>query len=579
MGSSHCQTLIDKLLFRAATQTDQTLYTFLDGRGRASQSLTYGSLLSAVQKMGRWLSESSEVGDRVAIQLPTSADFVITFFACLYTARIPVPLSSPNRKYKGDHYQKVFADCAARLVVTQESIASLYQQTGMPEGTQVKAFPELADQDPLTCPVRRGRYDIAFLQYTSGSTSFPKGVKVSPANIMANQRMIERTFGHSSSSVGLAWVPLFHDMGLIGSVIQPLYVGFPCHFIAPMTFIKRPRLWLELIDQKQVTTTGGPNFAYDLCVNRIDPNALSPNALSSWQVAYNGAEHIKLSTLEQFTDTFAPYGFKSSTFLPCYGLAEATLIVSGVDIFRAPTALSIPCSGDEVLDADAAEPAEHTRTVVSSGVVMPELSLKVIDPKTLQECLPYRVGEIWIAGESISQGYWRKPDKNAETFVQKGEQRFLRTGDLGFLSSEKELYLTGRLKDLIVIEGTNYYPEDIEETAQQAHLAINNSRIAVFAVTDRAIQKLVVVCEVGRPFSLAFAQHAAEIQAAIKRAVYERYQIAVYDTLLLPTNGIPKTTSGKIQRQRTKLLYLVGQLPLLSQASESMQSPTLSKLS
>lgn len=580
MGTNHCQTLIDKLLFRAATQPNEPLYYFLDGRGNVIETLTYGRLLTAVQTLGEWLTERTELGDRVAIQLPTGAEFVITFFACLYTARIPVPLSLPNRKYQGDYYQKIFADCSARLVVTHSSIGNLFESLELPDCTTLELFPSwlLSDHQDTAVDIHRlktscrARHDVAFLQYTSGSTSFPKGVKVSHQNIMANQRMIEYAFGHSKQSIGLAWVPLFHDMGLIGSVIQPLYVGFPCYFMTPMTFVKRPKLWLDLIEDKQITTTGGPNFAYDLCVKRVKPESLSKTALNSWDVAYNGAEDIRLSSLEKFIQTFGPNGFQESAFLPCYGLAEATLIVSGVNKSEAPKAISIDCSHNDFLETDAS----HRRTVVSSGQVMPDLTLKIMETQTHQECLPDHVGEIWVAGESITQGYWHKPQKNSETFVFQDGLHFLKTGDLGFLTVERELYITGRLKDLIIIDGINYYPQDIEETAQQSHPALNHSRAAVFSITNAMIQELVVVCEVDRPFSLAIHLHIHDIKAAVRDAVYDRYQLKVHETVLMPSNSIPKTTSGKIQRQRTKLLYLVEQLPRLSiLSSDQSQSKAL----
>jgi acyl-CoA synthetase (AMP-forming)/AMP-acid ligase II len=563
--------LIGQLLSRAESQAEQPLYYFLDSRGREYAHLTYASLLEAVQRSGQWLSERTATGDRVAIQLPTSPEFVITFFTCLYTNRIPVPLSSPTRKHNCEHYQRVFADCDARLVVAESSVRDLFEQEGWGVSPQIETFPSLEDLEPLAAPVERQGNDIAFLQYTSGSTSFPKGVMVSHENIMANQKMIQRTFGHSSSSVGLGWVPLFHDMGLIGSVFQPLSVGFPCYLMSPVTFLQRPKLWLKTISDKKVTTTGGPNFAYDLCVKRIATASLAGLSLSSWNVAYNGAEHIKLDTLEQFSGTFAPYGFKKAAFLPCYGLAEATLIVSGVAKSEEPLALTIPCHGDEVLDADASPKTGNTRTVVSNGQVMPELSLRIINPQTLKECPSHHIGEIWIAGPSITAGYWQKPEKNRETLVFRERLWFLRTGDLGFLDSQSNLYITGRLKDLIVIEGKNYYPQDIEEAVKLSHPALYEVNCAVFSVPSTYAQKLVVVNEVDRQFRRQIHDYADEIKEAVKTSVHNHCQLTVHDTVLLPLNSIPRTTSGKTQRQLTKLLYLLQKLESLEQVTQLSQ--------
>jgi acyl-CoA synthetase (AMP-forming)/AMP-acid ligase II len=340
--------------------------------------------------------------------------------------------------------------------------------------------------------------------------------------------------------------------------------------MSSVTFLQRPKLWLKTISEKKVTTTGGPNFAYDLCVKRIDPASMEGLSLSSWDVAYNGAEHIKLHTLEQFSNTFAPYGFKKFAFLPCYGLAEATLIVSGTDKSEEPLALTIPCSGDEVLDADASPQKGHTRTVVSNGQIMPELSLRIINPQTLKECASHHIGEIWISGTSITPGYWQQPDKNQETFVYRDGLRFLRTGDLGFLDSQQRLYITGRLKDLIVIDGKNYYPQDIEETVKLSHPALNKVNCAVFSVSGTYAQRLVVVNEVVRQFAVQIYRYADEIKQAVQIAVYNHYQLTVHDTVLLPSNTIPRTTSGKIQRQRTKLLYLLQQLETLETVKESI---------
>lgn len=568
MNYRHLNTLIDILLFRAENQFHQPLYYFLDSRGREYAQLTYGSLLAAVQKLAGWLTEKTELGDRVAIQLPTSPEFVITFFACLYANRIPVPLSSPNRKHNCEHYQRIFDDCDARLVIADSSVQDLFEKDNLGSSHKIDNFPCLENLNPLLAPVDGASNKVAFLQYTSGSTSFPKGVMVSHENIMANQKMIQRTFGHSSTSIVLGWVPLFHDMGLIGSVFQPLYVGFPCYLMSPVTFLQRPKIWLKTISDKKITTTGGPNFAYDLCVKRLDSASLEGVSLSSWDVAYNGAEHIKLNTLEQFSETFAPYGFKKSAFLPCYGLAEATLIVSGADKFKEPLALTIPCSGDEVLDADASQQIGNTRTVVSNGQIMPELSLRIIDPQTLTECPSHHIGEIWIAGPSITLGYWQKPDKNWESFVFRDGLRFLRTGDLGFLDSQHRLYITGRLKDLIVIDGKNYYPEDIEETVKLSHPALYEVNCAVFSVSSTYSQKLVVVNEVARQFWQQLHRYEDEIKAAVKASVYNHYQLTVHETLLVPLNNIPKTTSGKIQRQRTKLLYLLQELKSLEKVTK-----------
>ena len=357
--------LIAHLLQRADNESDDPLYYFLDSRGREYAQLTYGGLLNAVQHLGQWICTKTSVNDRVVIQLPTSPEFIVSFFACLYTNRIPVPLSSPTRKHTCEHYHRIFDDCDARLVITEDKIKELYNKEGDINQRSILTFPDLKAVEALPAPIESLENNIAFLQYTSGSTSFPKGVMVSHENIMANQKMIQRTFGHQRTSIGLGWIPLFHDMGLIGSIFQPLTVGFPCYLMTPATFLQRPKIWLKTISDKKVTTTGGPNFAYDFCVRRIVPETIERLSLSSWEVAYNGAEQVKLNTLEEFSQTFAPFGFKKSAFLPCYGLAEATLIVSGVDKAKEPSAFTIPTQVENVLAPEATSTANGTHVRLS----------------------------------------------------------------------------------------------------------------------------------------------------------------------------------------------------------------------
>ncbi|AUB37425.1 Acyl-CoA synthetase [Nostoc flagelliforme CCNUN1] len=552
--------MIEKLLTRAEHQPNQPIYYFFDSSGKESANFTYESLLNAVQRIGLFITEQSQLSDRIAIMLPTEPAFVATFLACLFTHRIPVPLSQPTRRHGCEYYQQIFSDCDARLIITDPSTQTVFEKEALDISAQILTLPSLETLSPLLSPVDEQTSNIAFLQYTSGSTSFPKGVIVSHENIVANNKMIQHSFGHSSATVMLGWVPLFHDMGLIGCMLQPLYVGFLCYLMSPATFIQRPKLWLKAISEKKVTTTGGPNFAYDLCVKRIEATSIEGLELSSWEVAYNGAEHIKPITLEQFSEKFAPYGFKKKAFLPCYGLAEATLIVSGTEKHQEPSILEFLDTEAQILDANALQNTNRLRLVVSSGKIVPELCVRIINPKTLTECSIHHIGEIWVAGPSITLGYWQKPEKTQENFVVRDGLRFLRTGDLGFLDDEGKLYVTGRLKDLIIIDGENYYPQDIEETVKSSHPAIHGCHSAVFSVDRKYFPKLVVVTEVEREFRHQVNFYADEIKEAIKNSVLNHYQLTLHDIVLLPINSLPQTTSGKIQRQKTKSLYLSQQL-------------------
>ncbi len=405
----------------------------------------------------------------------------------------------------------------------------------------------------------------AFLQYTSGSTGTPKGVIVSHGNLLHNQEMIRRAFGQSESSVIVGWLPLYHDMGLIGNVLQPLYVGARCILMSPMAFLQRPARWLQAISRYGATTSGGPNFAYDLCARRIGDAERGELDLSRWEVAFNGAEPVRAPTLERFAAAFGPQGFRREAFYPCYGLAEATLFVAGGDLGIAPRELLV---GEEPLTQGRIVPlsgeAAGGRSLVSCGRAWSGQTVRIVDPETGLPCGPDRIGEIWVGGPSVAQGYWNRPEETARLFGARlvGGETFLRTGDLGFMAAG-ELYVTGRLKDLIILRGRNLYPQDIELTAERSHPALRAAGGAAFAVEMEAEERLVVVHEVER--RSRFETEA--VAEALRAAVAEEHGAQVHEVVLIAAGTLPRTTSGKVQRQECRARYLAGGLQAIGRSA------------
>jgi acyl-CoA synthetase (AMP-forming)/AMP-acid ligase II/acyl carrier protein len=406
---------------------------------------------------------------------------------------------------------------------------------------------------------------LAFLQYTSGSTGTPKGVMVTHGNLLHNEQMIQQGMQHTEKTIFVGWLPLFHDMGLIGNVLQPLYLGIPCIFMSPMDFLQRPVRWLQAISRYKATTSGGPNFAYDLCVSKITNEQREALDLSSWDVAFNGAEPVRAETLERFANTFEPYGFCREAFYPCYGMAETTLIISG------GLKASLPVL--KTLQADALEKNQvvsafrendEVRTLVGCGQTLLDQQIIIADPKTWIRCLPDEVGEIWVSGKSVTQGYWNRPEETQATFraylADTGEGPFLRTGDLGFLH-DGELFVTGRLKDLIIIRGRNHYPQDIELTVEQSHPVLSPDCAAAFSVDVDGQERLVVACEVERTSRRKL--DVDEVVRTIWKAVVEQHELEVYAILLLKSGSIPKTSSGKIQRRACRASFLAGNLDVV----------------
>ena len=466
-----CGTLADLLTLRAGASPDRVAYTFLKDGENASGSYTYRQLDDRARRVAAALLALTTAGARVVIIAPSSLEWLAGFFGCAHAgmAAVPVPQVRPG---KVDSLLRVIEDCNASVVAVDPAAAAFLRDEPGLRGVALLVLDDALLETPaasVVLPVVVPS-SIALLQYTSGSTGNPKGVIVTHENILANEAMIQRSFGHDSDSTFVGWLPLFHDMGLIGNVLQPLYIGAHAVLMAPTSFLERPIRWLRAISRYRAHTSGGPDFAYGLSALRAKPAQLAELDLSCWKVAFNGAEPVKAQTLAGFAKVFASCGFRAEAFFPCYGLAEATLFVAGADLGRAPTVLDVDA---EVFEAEgrfqAAAAAGRKQRLVGCGKPADGLLVLVVDEHG-EPVADGRVGEIQISGPNVTQGYWGglAKEKFRDGMGSWSSKRFYRTGDLGSFSGG-ELYILGRLDDLIIIRGRNYYPQDLETTASRAH--------------------------------------------------------------------------------------------------------------
>jgi acyl-CoA synthetase (AMP-forming)/AMP-acid ligase II/7-keto-8-aminopelargonate synthetase-like enzyme/acyl carrier protein len=542
-------TFIDVLQHRALTQPQQVAFTFLEDGETESEQMTYAELASRARQIASCLQlHGIRFGDRALLLYPSGLDFIAAFFGCLCAGVIAVPTYTPQSKRHLPRLQAIASDSKASIVLTADQIlAERNRKFDYPQ--ELMILPWVAtniDQwQEIHNTAKVHSESLALLQYTSGSTSEPKGVMVTHGNILHNQQLIEKAFEHSAQTVFVGWLPLFHDMGLIGNVLQPIYLGIHSVLMPPVAFLQSPVRWLKAISKYAATTSGGPNFAYDLCVQKVSESQKHDLDLSSWSIAFNGAEPIRSHTLKKFTTAFAQCGFRQESFYPCYGMAETTLIVSGSNKSVEPTFRSVDKSA-LTLGQIKIEGSSEAQVLVSSGLPISDLQVVIVHPENFTPCKPDQVGEIWVSGLSVAEGYWHRPHETTQTFrayIKDQSQRpFLRTGDLGFLQ-DGELFVVGRVKDLIIIRGRNYYPQDIEFTVENSHQAVRPSCSAAFSIEKDGIEQLVVVAEVDRHH-----HNYPEVFAVIRSEVASQHELSVYAVIFLKTGSIPKTSSGKIQR-------------------------------
>jgi len=569
MPSGEARNLIDLLRQRAIQQPTQQAYTFLvDGQEKQSW-LTFGQLDRQARAIAVLLGSIRARDERVLLLYPPGLEYISGFMGCLYGRAVAVPVPPPRFNRKMERILLIAADSEARIVLTTRAILSRIESL-WEKAPELKSFLwlvtddlDLRQADDWQAPEVDGA-TLAFLQYTSGSTATPRGVMVSHHNLLYNERLIQTAFNQTKESLILNWLPFYHDMGLIGGVLQPLYLGAKCVLMSPYAFLQRPLGWLRAISDYKITTSGGPDFAFDLCVRKAAQEDCSTLDLSSWTVAFNGAEPIRSETINRFSETFRRFGFKRSSFYPCYGLAEATLLVSGGRRRSQPLVTTI---SDEALKGNRIVKVKpggsDSYSLVTGGQIAAGQTVIIVDPESLTRCPADRVGEIWVSGPSVARGYYNRLEETRLTFqsylADTGQGPFLRTGDLGFIK-DSELFVTGRIKDLIIIRGQNYYPQDIEATLQNSSTALRKGCGAAFSIEVDGQQRLIIVQEVigRRP------QTPDAIIESIRQAVSEEHQLQPYSICLIKEGSIPRTSSGKIRRRECRTDFLAGKLDILA---------------
>ncbi|MEM9482217.1 MAG: fatty acyl-AMP ligase, partial [Cyanobacteria bacterium P01_F01_bin.116] len=574
--------LIDVFLRQTQEQPDQPAYTFLkDGEVETAQ-LTYGQLGTRVQAIATHLQSTLSSGERVLLLIPPGLEFVTAFWGCLCAKVIAVPAYPPRRNQHLDRILAIVQDAQPSLVLTVsdllESLRSKFPDSPLSQlrFLTIDTLPDHLASDWQ--PVAVSPDTLALLQYTSGSTGSPKGAMVSHGNLMHNCQLIQIAVEGSAESQAVSWLPPYHDMGLINGLIQPLYAGCSSILMSPTAFLQKPIRWLQAISKFRATHSGAPNFAYELCVKRLRPEQKETLDLSTWKVAFNGAEPIQAHVMETFADVFGECGFQKQAFMPCYGLAESTLMVSFQPVHQAPKVVTVSTSNlaDGHIELVSNPSTDSTQSLVSCGAPATDLTVRIVNPQTGQRCAAGTIGEIWVAGASVTQGYWQQPELTQKTFqahlndIQEGP--FLRTGDLGCLLAN-ELFITGRLKELIIIRGRNYYPHDIERVAENSHPALQPHSGAAFSIEVDGQVQLVVTYEVNRNHLRKL--NVAEIAKAVRQAVSIQFELAVHTVVLLRPNSLLKTSSGKVKRLECRQAFLHGTLNIVGQdqGESQQQSP------
>jgi acyl-CoA synthetase (AMP-forming)/AMP-acid ligase II/acyl carrier protein len=566
------RTLLDLLRNQAANNPEGMAYEFLDDRDGSSQ-LTFRQLDESARMIAARLQLELRSGDRALLVYPAGLEFISAFFGCLYAGVVAVPATYPKPKRPMPRLQRIAVDCDAHIALSTAQTLTTLDPDLLSADAATNQWIATDELDPklteLWHPPEVSDNELAFLQYTSGSTSDPKGVMVSHGNLLNNLECIRQSFGIGeteddlASATGVFWLPAYHDMGLIGGILTPLYMGGRSVLMSPTAFLQRPMRWLQAMHDYRATISGAPNFAYEYCVRRTTEEERSSFDLSRWRLAFCGAEPIRAETLHRFAEAFGGAGFRLEAFYPCYGLAETTLLAAGPYYAHEPRILTVnraALAEHRVVEA-CGEPADMTQRLVGCGVAVTGHTIVIVQPETSIECDADEVGEILIQGPSVTRGYWDREDETNQVFaahVEGREGRFLRTGDLGFFR-EGELYVTGRVKDVIIIRARNHYPQDIEQSAEEAHPAVLPG--AAFAIeTEEGDEQLVVVHQLDRQFRDA---NMDEVVRAIRRAIVEQHDLDPHAIVLIRQTSLPITSSGKVQRNLCRDQYLASELKVI----------------
>jgi acyl-CoA synthetase (AMP-forming)/AMP-acid ligase II len=560
MSSQLESNIVEILQQRAVSQGEKTAYIFLKDGENQEVRLSYQELDFKAKAIALQLQQLVAQGSRALLVYPYGAglEFITAFFGCLYGGIVAVPCHPPKNRLTTLEVQSRLESADAEVILTN---TGSFNKLNLLLSEWGKSTLHCLDTDKIewleknrTTPEIRAD-TLAFLQYTSGSTGEPKGVMVTHGCLLQNQEMLKQSFGHTADLVGVSWLPLFHDMGLIGNVIQPIYVGGTCIMMSPVNFVQKPIRWLQAISKYRATTSGAPNFAYDLLCDRLSVAEVAQLDLSCWQVAFCGAEPVQTLTVEEFSFKFAPCGFKSEAFYPCYGMAEATLMITGGDRTKPP---KIQYLDEIALEQNQVvlgkESQLGTKSFVSAGYPWLDAKISIVDPLTLKVCAPDCIGEIWYSSSSVGKGYWQLKEQTQQTFQASLQGRqYLRTGDLGFMN-DGELYITGRLNDVLVFWGLNHYPQHLEQTVEQCHLGLKSNSGAAFSVEVEGKPRLVIAQEIERTHRKSIVME--EVVEAIRWQVFQQHFIDIYGIVLLLPGKMPKTSSGKVQRSKCKAMFL-----------------------
>jgi len=572
MNYRNFKNLNDLLIYQANQYKDKKAYIFLADGEKDEKILTYHDLLKYTNSLASLLLEYCKNNDRILLFLPPSLEYIISFYGCLMAGLIPVPLYPPETR-SHSRLLNVIKDSGAKIAITDKTTKIRYEKKekidNNDETEKLLSTIKLIDIDLNNLINNTFVYksikaeDIAFLQYTSGSTSQPKGVMVTHENLIENSYLIKKYFNHNDTECKVSWLPPYHDMGLIGDIIQTLFAGMTMVFMTPMSFLKKPIRWLKAITNYSYIgeiISGAPNFAYDWCCKLTDDSILNELNLSKWRIAYNGSEPVKYSTITNFIEKFSKCGFKAEAMCPVYGLAENTLMVTPPDFKNKTFVIMVDRNKFKQGKIEVINDSDknfNSMPCIGCGPIVGEIEVKIVDINNNTICKEGELGEIWLAGKSVTKGYWNKNMETEKTFKaylkENTEKNYLRTGDAGFIY-KGQLFIAGRIKEMIIIHGENYYPQDIEEYVEKASDQIKSGCGAAIGINIDDEEKLIIIYELKKRQYVE--SEIKNIKNSISKILFHTFGFTPYDIVFIQPSTFPKTSSGKLQRNYCKELYI-----------------------
>jgi len=571
--SGNFKDLVSLLERRQQQQPDQLAFEFVTKDQLNGEVLTYGELADNAKRVAAMLQSYIKEGDAVMLLLRPGLPLISSLFGVFYAKAVAALIPPPVDNQSSVFFKSVAQNLLPRVIITTESVKKNLDEylKEMPvlQKAVILTVEDAMQEAPLDWKPdgQNSEKSPCLIQYTSGSTNSPKGVVLSQENLMQNSMIIKQSFFHTSKSYGVIWLPPYHDMGLIGGIIQPVYAGFPTTLLSPKTFLQKPLRWLKLITEKKATTSGGPNFAYDLCVKKITEAEKEELDLSSWEVAFNGSERVNPKTIEEFSKSFKSAGFRRDSFLSCYGLAESTLYVTGGLKREKPLIVKAERTAlTENKFDQSTENANDYIELVSSGFPAYGHTVKIVSPETGKLCRQHEIGEVWLSSPSNALGYWMD-DSSSEKFSAElnpsDGKKYFQTGDLGFFY-KNELFITGRIKDLLIVRGKNHYHNDIEYTVRNSHQLLKEGKVVTVGIENNGNrdEKLVVIHEI-KNGGLAQTE-SDEIISAIRERIAEKHQITAGEIILVKSGEVTTTRNGKQSRFAAKQKYLNGDYKVIA---------------